>query len=509
MAKISVIVPIYNVEKYVEKCINSLIHQTHSELEIICIDDASTDKSLEIVKRIAKTDSRIQILCHTKNFGTLQARKHGVEQATGRYIMFLDSDDWLEIEACEKLNVMMSQEQADVIQFGTNLVPAVPLSTEMITWVRNFLKPYPGRLEKRQIMRSCFIEDKFDFNITDKIWRTDLCKKAFEKMEDMELIASEDRYAFFILTYYAESYMGIQNQAYYNYNLGIGITGSDVLDLNRFEKRCTGVKAVEAIRRFLDDENVSEEYQDEFEQFENKILLDCVDCWHNKLQNDDIGFGFDILLKYWQPEKVISAIAQLYFEQGSQIIFQAQAAKCLQCGTTGIYYRYLGYEPMTKYIRDQINVIYSAESPVVIFTDSDNQINQESWNVPIVLLPPSADSNWNQYSRRGDVFAAVIKKYHVKQLFYASPTSHIAWLDMLLLKMLGVAVLNMNEEAELKRFEREKEMQESQQNLIAQKQMLINNYEQLLNSKTYKIGAAITKIPIKLKQFISKGTENE
>ena len=211
MADVSIIVPIYNVENYVEKCLESLIHQTLSDIEIICVDDASSDRSLEIVKHIAETDSRIKVICHSENLGTLQARKHGVEQSTGKYIMFVDSDDWLEKAACEKLYNYMQEMQTDILQFGTNVIPAVPLSESLKVWIENFLKPYDRKIDHDYILRACFIEDKFDFNITDKIWKTALCKKAFKNIKGQRMIAAEDRYAFFLLAYYANDYMGLNN----------------------------------------------------------------------------------------------------------------------------------------------------------------------------------------------------------------------------------------------------------------------------------------------------------
>ncbi len=319
MAVISIIVPVYNVEMYVGKCLDSLTNQTFSDIEIICVDDASIDRSLEIVKNKAKEDSRIKVICHTENMGTLKARKHGVEYAASRYMMFVDSDDWLEPEACQKLYDVMEREQVDILQFGTNVIPAVPLSADLVSWVEHFLKPFEQRLEGRLILESCFGKDKFDFNITDKIWRTDLCKKAFEKVENIKLIASEDRYVFFILAHYAKSYLGIGDSHYYNYNVGIGVTGSDELDLARFEKRCTGVTAAESVKHFLENEGVFEEYQELYERFGNLILWDCVDCWYNKLPHNLQGAGYDILLRYWPTEEVVSAIARMYFESEDSI----------------------------------------------------------------------------------------------------------------------------------------------------------------------------------------------
>jgi len=101
MPKVSVIIAVYNMEKYLDQCLQSIINQTLKEIEIICIDDNSTDKSLEILRNYAQQDNRIIIISQQENFGQGAARNKALEVAKGDYIMFLDSDDWLEPEACE------------------------------------------------------------------------------------------------------------------------------------------------------------------------------------------------------------------------------------------------------------------------------------------------------------------------------------------------------------------------------------------------------------------------
>ena len=93
MDTISVIVPVYKVESYLPRCIDSLLAQTHKELELLLIDDGSPDRSGDICDAYAKTDSRIRVL-HKQNRGLSHARNAGMDAATGSYLAFLDSDDW-------------------------------------------------------------------------------------------------------------------------------------------------------------------------------------------------------------------------------------------------------------------------------------------------------------------------------------------------------------------------------------------------------------------------------
>lgn len=100
--KISVIVPIYNVENYLKRCVDSIINQTYKNLEIILVDDGSPDHSSEICDNYAKIDDRV-IVIHKNNGGLSEARNYGLRAATGDYIMYVDSDDYIEINSCEKL----------------------------------------------------------------------------------------------------------------------------------------------------------------------------------------------------------------------------------------------------------------------------------------------------------------------------------------------------------------------------------------------------------------------
>ena len=101
-AKISVIVPIYNVEKYLARCLDSVVGQTFRDIEIICVNDGSTDKSSSIAEQYAKKDGRISLI-NQENKGLSAARNVGMRIARGKYISFVDSDDWIDLDFLEKL----------------------------------------------------------------------------------------------------------------------------------------------------------------------------------------------------------------------------------------------------------------------------------------------------------------------------------------------------------------------------------------------------------------------
>ena len=116
MTKISIILPIYNVEEYLPKALDCLINQTLKDIEIICVEDCSLDDSLKILEGYSKKDARIRIIRQKINQGQGVARNIGIDVAQGEYIMFLDPDDWYELNACEIFYNTAKNNSANVVE---------------------------------------------------------------------------------------------------------------------------------------------------------------------------------------------------------------------------------------------------------------------------------------------------------------------------------------------------------------------------------------------------------
>ena len=110
---ISVVLPIYNVEKYLRRCLDSVVNQTYKNLEILLINDGSTDNCLKICEEYAKSDNRVQVI-NKNNAGLGMARNTGIDYAKGEYICFFDSDDYIELNTIEKLYKIIVSEQPEM-----------------------------------------------------------------------------------------------------------------------------------------------------------------------------------------------------------------------------------------------------------------------------------------------------------------------------------------------------------------------------------------------------------
>ena len=120
MPTFSVIVPVYNVEKYIKQCLDSIKFQTFKDFEVICVDDCSTDNSAKIVEEYVQKDSRFKLIRHEQNKGVSAARNTALDAATGEYIIFVDSDDWVDTKFFEAINrAYKSNPTADNVWFNS------------------------------------------------------------------------------------------------------------------------------------------------------------------------------------------------------------------------------------------------------------------------------------------------------------------------------------------------------------------------------------------------------
>lgn len=172
MAKVSVLVPVYNVEKYLGQCLDSIVGQTLKDIEIICVNDGSTDSSLEVLEKYAKKDRRIRII-NKENGGLPSARNAGLDAATGEYVSFIDSDDYIQSDMMSKLYKNARRTKAEIVICGANVFPEEPRAND---WIYSVLSP------KDKFYEKCNDELLFENPATRPfIWRTFVKRELIER----------------------------------------------------------------------------------------------------------------------------------------------------------------------------------------------------------------------------------------------------------------------------------------------------------------------------------------
>lgn len=205
--KISVIVPVYNVEKYAEECIKSIMEQTHKNLEVILINDGSTDSSPEICDKFGAKDTRIKVI-HKKNEGVSRARNLGLQIASGDYIGFVDSDDWLEPNAYETMLRTILSEKSQMCVCTKYIVDNKILSN--------------SNYSQKKISRVEAMKNLLNYNFPTSLWNGLYERDLLENMllnEDIHHLEDLE-YQFRILT--KVDTISICNEAIYNYRQRVG-----------------------------------------------------------------------------------------------------------------------------------------------------------------------------------------------------------------------------------------------------------------------------------------------
>lgn len=201
---ISIIVPVYNVEQYLEKCVDSIINQTYKNLEIILVDDGATDSSSKLCDKLAKIDNRIKVY-HKENGGLSDARNYGVERATGDYIGFVDSDDYIDAEMYEKLYEAIKKENVDVAECNLKII--YPNRVELFTE-----QNYYNVCTKQEYLEEYLKIEKIFGSACVRLIKSNIAKKL--KFPVGKLY--EDTYYAYDLIDMVDKYV-IMDTSYYNY----------------------------------------------------------------------------------------------------------------------------------------------------------------------------------------------------------------------------------------------------------------------------------------------------
>lgn len=171
MAKVSVIIPVYNAEQYLRQCLDSVVGQTLRDIEIICVDDGSRDNSVTILKEYAARDSRLRLV-REKNRGAGAARNQGLREATGEYLSFLDADDFFELDMLEKAVARAEAYQAQIVVFNSDQYHMDKRQFVPVPWVmvKEDIPPYMP-FTYRQLTGNIFLS--FVGWAWDKLYRRD------------------------------------------------------------------------------------------------------------------------------------------------------------------------------------------------------------------------------------------------------------------------------------------------------------------------------------------------
>lgn len=274
--KLSVIIPVYNTEKWLSKCIDSVLWQSYRNVEVICVDDASPDQSAQILADYAKKDERVIVIKHEKNRGLFRARVTGMMRATGDYIAFLDSDDFISCDWFRPLIEKIEDENAEMVIGNTVNVDETGKKT-YYNYYRSFNRNKVS-LCAPELMSAFFQQHGECFiwhTVWNKVYKKSLIDRAlpyFEKMPE-PLVMGEDIAFSSVFYTLAEKLAFSDNDCYFYFRHSEAST-SNRLPAARVKKNLQDIIHVfEFVQNFLCEINEYDEFEKDFKAFKDKYYV--------------------------------------------------------------------------------------------------------------------------------------------------------------------------------------------------------------------------------------------
>ncbi len=273
LSKISICIPVCKTEKYLNSCLESIATQDFKNIEIIIVDDndksyfenLKSESSLKIIKNFKKNHKKdnfnIKFIKHGKNKGLVEARRSAIYEASGKYIMFLDSDDSLPensikflFDEAENSNADIVQGKANICLKNENLENASEDEKNRLKIMEKSDKVFSGTLLERQIFDDFLLNSNHSGFLWGKIFKRELCLECFNIIPPVFCTFGEDFLTYFYLSLFAKKYRGIEKSVY-NYYINTGISSNKKIDsLEEWEKICSTASVFTILLSWIQEE---------------------------------------------------------------------------------------------------------------------------------------------------------------------------------------------------------------------------------------------------------------
>lgn len=340
---ISIVVPAYNKEPYIKQCMDSLVNQTLKDIEIIVVDDASTDNTLQILRDYEKKDSRVKIIAKALNGGLHMARKTAVKATSGDYVLFVDADDEIELKTCEVLYSYVSSHPADILHFGVSIHPEGKSDEDFAYSYDQMYAQTNGDQSGDNIIKSSFSSDFphwMPWNVITALFKGDLIRASFEKTVSARLTKVEDAYEYFVTASSAKTLKDLTAFRALKYHIGRGISGRSKISVERFSTEQQYIKDVvnafcDFAGDFVDDSNgafVNDSFDDcalesrkqtveeAAQWFDNRALKIVKDEFFTRLKVEDFQEAINAVIETWGLERACLIVLEELVDLMNQVV---------------------------------------------------------------------------------------------------------------------------------------------------------------------------------------------
>lgn len=443
---LSVVVAVYNVEKYLEACLETLYRQRFADVEFIVIDDGSTDRCAEICDAYAARDSRFTVV-HQENKGLLLARKAGVERSQGKWLIFVDGDDLLAENAVEEMVQLAERHQADIVHFSVDIINCK--ATEQYSTAYSF---FNRRIRQRvygnkEIARETFIDKAYSWALWNKIYKTDLLKTAYEHTVNQHCVSCEDAYAYFLCCYFASSLVSEATRPLYFYRFNVGIsTKKETLPL--FRSHIGEIVITRWLADFLHHEQALPVWQDYLESLRS-YLRDAAVYRMAALPDEDLKEALPHLCRHHDLSACLPVLQTCFMGRQNALAaaartvwddipgspsFPAAAQDAAGQRTVGIFYHRYYNGGVERVISLHIPLFRQLGYRIVLFTEQ--YLPEKEYPLPQDVIRCQLPPSYTQ--QRGEILLKALQEHEVDVFCHHATSSALILFDLLLLRFVRV-----------------------------------------------------------------------
>lgn len=447
---VSVVIPSYNAEATLERAVSSCLVQGGARLQVIVVDDCSTDATGKISDRLAREHDPVLVVHNRENKKLLEARRVGALCAKGDYLMFLDADDELEPGCLEAACGLAQREGADIVvmpMHPTYEPGTLPDEQTRVGMERIYAAP-DLVAEGDDIVHSAYRDGTVVWNVIGKLFSRQLVRGAFSVVGEQALFQAEDAYLFFVISTRAKRLASSSTIPGYRYSVGTGGTFlGRMMSAGQFARLCDSVRAVRCVRDYLERSGCGDgRFEADYLAMRSRLLLGPASRFPTFVLPEDRSGAFDAYCVRWGTVDVIGALARACWHSPTVVLRAVLESRALRTKlgavrTVALYCGGLDEGEKTREALWLCGLWRSLGLHVVLLVDEGNE-KSEALGVPegivVEYVPHVVLCGDGAYPVRARMLCDALKRNGVDALVYGRWLSDLLPWDLLVARSLGI-----------------------------------------------------------------------
>ncbi|KAA8825489.1 glycosyltransferase family 2 protein [Bifidobacterium reuteri] len=374
MPTFSLVVAAYNRGPYMQQCLDTLVGQTFRDIEIIVVDDASTDNTLDIIQTYAQRDCRIKVIAKKHNGGAHLARIDGCLASTGDYLIFVDGDDELETKTCEILAPYVIAHDVDIVRFGRTVLGEGECNQKNVSALEGMYNRKCSELYGEQILSALYSdqEQRLTYCVIDSVFKGPMIREAFGRMTHGKLGRMEDAYESFVIADHAKSLIAVPECRMLIYHFGRGISGNNVIPLEVFDRDQSNMNVIaNSVVEYAENRNAFVRGCSAW--FIDDVLRIVANEWEHRLDKSNHAEGLRLIAQVWGKESACMVAITPLLGRANELCLKGQMPlpDDEYYHWSGLFEQYRLHGVMNSKLSERIKELSEYESKL-------NQITQET-----------------------------------------------------------------------------------------------------------------------------------